>query len=1113
MSVSFALFLSPDGIALAHRQAAGHWAFIGDTSVDVDDLGPRLRDLCARGEARGGKDFPTLLILPDDQILYRSFDLGITDPAQMRARIEDELDGLTPYSLEEITFDFRAGDADIVQVAAVARETLTEALGFARQAGFNGVGFAASPPAAKFAGVPVFELDPSQGPLTLPGIGLEFGPDQWDGGAEMPAMSPLDDESGGVFVVEARDAPAPAPEPEPAAIAPDQEADQEPGQEPDSAPPEAGPELAPMPGPDPAHDPMPVAGAAPEPDFDPLPHAAPDAGAGATGEATLHFGARRRVDPDTVGQSLAERRPRFGLVPKPAAAPQADWAVAADTDLLEPPLSEPTAPETAPQEAAASEAFAADVFEAEVVEAPPPALEPAAQVDLAPETAWQEHVAPEETPTDPRPAPDHDPAAHAAATPEIAAADTALTPEAAGADAEPVVAQGATQRSRAPARKETKPEGRSPAEVPPRRKIRTPRVPAVLSTPADPGGKSRPVLADGSDELPPDLPPQLRERLLNARAEAKSAPGKAVPRPDLSSLGRRSGPGVAEGPPAAAVAFTADPGETPQSGGRFSVFGALAGKLRGRSAAAQAPKHTPPPALKTGLAPQSPAISPPPSRIPRPANLPPPPKPSLAAGPQDHDGLITGGLLGRRSDDSTGPSVRTWLVLTLVLILILALAVVWSALFLPGNVISSFFGFQEPEIESTDIGNAAEAPQGATAPGPSEAPAADGTLLASGEVTAPVPGGVEIEAIADGAPLPQPDELPGIDDDLDIAPLIDAREIDTPVPLPSLEETEALYAASGIWQLPPEIAGDIPAAIAPETQDAREEIALARLDPVAAGQDAVALIAPAPQPEVTRLYPSPPAFGSPASLGPEALPEPTQEGTPLAEGATLFAGTPPIAAQPRPGGDDASGAPTPGAVGLDALDTAVLAALPPTPRPLDLDETRERQVLGGLTLEELGSRRPQPRPQSVQELADEDRAAIDLGDVSPLAVATSLVPRTRPQAVETAAAAARASAAEVGAGGAATAALAPTVEPDIPSNTTVSREATIERVIDLGEINLMGVNGTPEDRTAIVRLPSGRFVTVQVGDRLDGGRVAAIGADSLQYVRGGQSITLEVPQG
>ena len=62
-------------------------------------------------------------------------------------------------------------------------------------------------------------------------------------------------------------------------------------------------------------------------------------------------------------------------------------------------------------------------------------------------------------------------------------------------------------------------------------------------------------------------------------------------------------------------------------------------------------------------------------------------------------------------------------------------------------------------------------------------------------------------------------------------------------------------------------------------------------------------------------------------------------------------------------------------------------------------------------------------------------------------------------------------------------------------------------------MNLIGVSGAPSERRALVRLPSGRFVTVEVGDRLDGGQVAAIGESSLQYVKQGRTITLEVPAG
>jgi hypothetical protein len=65
----------------------------------------------------------------------------------------------------------------------------------------------------------------------------------------------------------------------------------------------------------------------------------------------------------------------------------------------------------------------------------------------------------------------------------------------------------------------------------------------------------------------------------------------------------------------------------------------------------------------------------------------------------------------------------------------------------------------------------------------------------------------------------------------------------------------------------------------------------------------------------------------------------------------------------------------------------------------------------------------------------------------------------------------------------------------------------------MDEVNLIGVYGTERDRRALVRLSNGRFVKVQVGDRLDGGRIAAIGRDELRYTKGGRNITLSVPSG
>jgi hypothetical protein len=44
-------------------------------------------------------------------------------------------------------------------------------------------------------------------------------------------------------------------------------------------------------------------------------------------------------------------------------------------------------------------------------------------------------------------------------------------------------------------------------------------------------------------------------------------------------------------------------------------------------------------------------------------------------------------------------------------------------------------------------------------------------------------------------------------------------------------------------------------------------------------------------------------------------------------------------------------------------------------------------------------------------------------------------------------------------------------------------------------------------------MPGGKVVRVQVGDTLDGGRIAAIGEDNLYYVKNGQNVQLRMPNG
>ncbi|MCG6884631.1 MAG: hypothetical protein LJE62_12840 [Silicimonas sp.] len=236
-------------------------------------------------------------------------------------------------------------------------------------------------------------------------------------------------------------------------------------------------------------------------------------------------------------------------------------------------------------------------------------------------------------------------------------------------------------------------------------------------------------------------------------------------------------------------------------------------------------------------------------------------------------------------------------------------------------------------------------------------------------------------------------------------------------------------------------------------------------------------------------------------------------------------------------------APIPGAVEqalADALagpggliPTELARGLPdraPAPRPGQFTAMIERQQFGGRTRGELARLRPPPRPESEQSIAEE----IAETEPSDLAVASSRTPRARPEGIAALVAAARVQqeAARVTASaavqppdtsGAIEAALQDDDEPEnrlpqnarlnIPTSASVARTATIENAIRLNRINLVGVYGAPSDRRALIRLSSGRYVKVKVGDRVDGGTVAQITDSELYYRKGNRTLSLSVPKG
>lgn len=330
----------------------------------------------------------------------------------------------------------------------------------------------------------------------------------------------------------------------------------------------------------------------------------------------------------------------------------------------------------------------------------------------------------------------------------------------------------------------------------------------------------------------------------------------------------------------------------------------------------------------------------------------------------------------------------------------------------------------------------------------------------------------------------------------------------------------------------------------PQPQEAEAPVALP--DAGAVGADAP------PLPQAV-----PPPFGTVVAFDAQGLIVPTPEGVVTPDGFTLFAGRPPVTPPVRPG---TVVPPAPAPAAQPAAEPAPDTAAPPD----------DGAALGPETLPPadpaFAGKRPRARPESIvaaaaaarqkaEALAEAAAAAAKaeaerLASATPLAVSTSRRPVPRPsglfvRAVETAAVEAAVAAAvaesvtvpEIAPAAAAPAPVpvpvpqpkaAPAPEPEtvaaeeidepepvaaapnIPTTATVSKQATIKNAINLGEISLIGVYGSSANRRALVRMPSGRFVKIKVGDRLDGGTVAAIGESEVTYVKRGQSIVLKM---
>ena len=288
-------------------------------------------------------------------------------------------------------------------------------------------------------------------------------------------------------------------------------------------------------------------------------------------------------------------------------------------------------------------------------------------------------------------------------------------------------------------------------------------------------------------------------------------------------------------------------------------------------------------------------------------------------------------------------------------------------------------------------------------------------------------------------------------------------------------------------------AADMAAAIVQVVQGKPALTPIPRPDVVLA---AATLARPAASSEAA-LAPLPAA--DPALAGAKPLPRPDSVLAAAAAAAPAPALGPPPAADPtladarpakRPDDILAAGraarlAAASASIVAGAQDAVAEAALAPTPLADDPN-------LSPLAV--AVSRFPAPRPAGLKSAFEQALAA---------AAALEPVPEASPPAEEVASNAAPADASvedEVGLDGAAA------------ERSVVAKQATQRNMLNLQDTNLIGIFGSQSNRYALIRQPGGSFKRLKVGDRFDGGRIAAITESEVRYEKGGDLLALRMPK-
>ncbi len=533
-----------------------------------------------------------------------------------------------------------------------------------------------------------------------------------------------------------------------------------------------------------------------------------------------------------------------------------------------------------------------------------------------------------------------------------------------------------------------------------------------------------------------------------------------------------------------------------------------------------------------------------------------PAKPKGAPSRNRHDEKQRMTVFGARQNDVRGKPRFLGLILTAILLLFLVGVAAWASVFLDDGLARLFRG---SESRQADVPAASEIEND---------PITQESNEAAPALIAPLPSGdaedsdePRIAALPeDNSPRPEVAALP--DNPMPLSPnealtRYAATGIWQMAPAPP-ETPGAGAPITDLYEvsLDPGIDLGLPATLPRRTPDARDTAPEKPSDPPPAGVrfdfDDRGFVRATPDgamtPEGVRVFAGRPSLTPPAEM-PQTVPVvaeipvlEAEEGIAAETETIIFTGDPALAAiRPRARPESALAGETgteeesdagqlpdlPGTrvteadtdTGLADTDTGLasnpsLAALRPQPRPQDMTAaaatlqtasaaSTEPLVDGAALNRAIAAASAEPEASSdAEELAE---AAFE--NATPQAVTASLTPLHRPGDFETIVKRTQTEAA------AQPVPQAERMQVSLPSSATVASQATEKDVLNLRDVNLIGVYGSASNRRALVRLSNGRYAKVRVGDRLDGGQVAAIGEGELRYIKRGRNVVLKMPQG